>query len=106
MHIEQRLGYGQHLTGLAWRRKLNRRIQGGWLTCGSCFAQSVQPLQRRCKKCQSTWLGKTLEEAMFIPGALCSGSEDLPCVKEGQDRKSIPQVREKVGIKMVVGGHY
>lgn len=89
MGIGQRLGYDQDQTGLAWRRE----IHGAWLTPGSHFEQSVQPLQRRCENCQSPWLRNTLEE--FIPAAVWSGSEDLPGIKEGKDRKSIPQGREK-----------
>lgn len=55
----------------------------------------LQPLQRRCKNCQLTWLCNTPEEAEFIPAAACSGNEGLPGIKEGQDRKSNPQGRGK-----------
>lgn len=64
-----------------------------------------QPLQRRCRKCQFTWLCNTLEEAEFIPAAACSDNEGLPGRKEGQDRKSNPQRRgKKVEVKMVMEG--
>lgn len=50
-----------------------------------------QPLQRRCRNCQFTWLCNTLEEA----AAACSGNEGLPGIMEGQDRKINPQGRGK-----------
>lgn len=91
MGVEQRLGYSQDQTGLAQRRE----IHGARLPPASRFAPSVQPLQRRREKHRSTRLCNALEKAEFIPAAVCSGSEHLPSIKEGHNRKSLPQGRGK-----------
>ena len=50
------------------------------------------------------WLCNTLEEAEFIPAAVCSGSKDLPGIKEEQDRKCVPKGREKSRSQNGTGG--
>lgn len=54
-----------------------------------------QPLQRRCKNFQFTWLCNTPEEAEFTPADAGSGNEGLPGVKEGEGGKSNAQGRGK-----------